>query len=163
MARQRFGRNTTVKLVGGSLYVNIPGRGTQQIRDRATHIQARATNMQPLFNDYGDYLLERIDKSFRYEGLPRRWRPLAASTVRERMRLGYGEGPILQRTGRLRRGFRKKVTPRTLQIANNRSTNGVNLFAVHQHGTRTIPARPMLRFTRVERMALSRLVEVHLS
>lgn len=163
MARQRFGRNTTVKLLGGTLYVNVPGRGTQHIRDRAMHIKARSENLKPLFSAYGEYLLGRIDKSFRYEGLPRRWQPLAQSTVKDRIRRGYGSGPILQRTGRLRRGFRKQVTPRTLQISNPVSARGVNLFAVHQQGTRTIPARPMLRITRVERAALSRLIEEHLS
>lgn len=154
----RFGRNTTVKLLGGELRINIPGRAPRLMTDRAREIIDASEDLRPVFDEFGEYMLERIDKQFQYEGLPRRWKPLAPATIADKQRQGYGNRGMLQRTGRLRRGFRVKSTRRTLKIINRRSVGGVNLFAVHQKGTKTIPARPMLVYSRVERTRLTKLI-----
>lgn len=158
MARGKFGTNTTIKLLGGELRVKIPGRTPRLYSDRAREIIDASEDLRPLFDEYGEYLLERIDKQFRFEGLPRRWAELKPETLADKRRKGYGSEGILQRTGRLRRGFRLETSRRTLRIINRRSVRGVNLFRVHQHGTDTIPARRMLVYTRVERARLTKLV-----
>lgn len=156
MARQAFGTNTTIKLLYGQLRVNVPGKVIRRAFTRNQEVMENVGDLRPLFDAFGDYMLERIDKRFRYEGLPKRWAPLAPATLRDKARQGYAGRGILQRTGRLRRGFRAVSTPRTLQIINRRSVRGVNLYQVHQHGTRTIPARRMVDFGDVERKALRR-------
>lgn len=156
---QRWGENTRVKLIGGELMVKMPSQPIKRINDRANEIQARADNLRPLLDDFGDYMLERVEKRFLYEGLPRRWRPLSPAYARAKARDGFGSKGILQRTGAMRKGFRARVTPRTLQIINRRSAGGVNLFAVHQSGSRRrkIPARPMLVYGEAERNYMSGL------
>lgn len=162
MARQTWGKNTRVKLVGGSLFMKMPGRRTQQMAFRATEIKARSEDLRPVFKDFGDYMLARIDDTFKAEGLPRRWKPLAPATIRDKQRQGYGNKGILERTGRLRRGFRTVVTSRTLQISNSVKVGRYNLFEIHQFGTRTIPARPVIRQTKTERDALTRFMRKHI-
>lgn len=71
------------------------------------------------------------------------WAPLAESTRRQRERLGYGAArPILQRTGKLRKGFAFKVDDKNLS-----ATNDVSYARYHQFGTKNMPARVILGFS----------------
>ena len=57
------------------------------------------------------FILEDVERNFATEGsLVGGWESLKESTVKGRMRLGYGGAhPILQRTGKLRRSFYSRV------------------------------------------------------
>lgn len=71
------------------------------------------------------------------------WAPLAESTRRDRERKGYnGARPILERTGKLRKGFKVKVVKEKLS-----ATNTVSYAKYHQFGTSKMPARKILGFS----------------
>lgn len=56
-------------------------------------------NMRPLMKRVSSDLLDTIEKNFEAEGRPKKWLALARSTIRERTKLGYWPGKILQRRG----------------------------------------------------------------
>lgn len=94
--------------------------------------------------------------NFDKEAARSKWPALAASTIRERKRLGFGPGPILNRTGALRQhvlGAPATVTRTAggavLRIAPGPSVNGVRKYRILAMGGTTptggrIPARPMV-------------------
>lgn len=55
-------------------------------------------------------LIGLVAEAFEQQGIPR-WTPLADVTVFERLRLGFSAGPILVRTGSLRRSFTDQGNP----------------------------------------------------
>lgn len=107
---------------------------------------------EPL-GDVGDELLGFYGKNvFKSQGAASggSWRPLSASTLKMRAeRRGYyaqtpiETGKILIWTGRLKRGFKKKVERLRLTI-----DNPVKYFKHHQLGGGHVPKRPMLAITR---------------
>lgn len=64
-------------------------------------------------------ILSDVERNFVSEGgLVGGWAPLAESTVKGRLRAGFGgEHPILQRTGALRRSFFSRVTPKKMIVS----------------------------------------------
>lgn len=110
---------------------------------------------EPL-RESGEWLLKDVDTNFRKQGalFGRGWKPLADSTRRQRARQGYPPArPILERTGRLRRGNKiKKVTKDTLTIGND-----VDYFKYHQTGTRKMPQRKVLDIRSVAEIAIGRI------
>jgi len=88
-------------------------------------------------------VLADVEQQFITEGaLSGGWAPLAQSTITGRIKAGYGSGPILQRTGALRRSFGADVTKNRAVM----SSRGVPYFKYHQsRRPRTrLPRRPML-------------------
>jgi hypothetical protein len=58
---------------------------------------------------WGEFIIRtRFTKESQHAEGPR-WRPLAASTIKQRLRKGYGAGPILVNTGRLMRDAVQKA------------------------------------------------------
>jgi phage gpG-like protein len=155
----RFAQGTRVKLVGGALQMRFEGRGIDAWLERNDHFRAQAFNMRPVFDAFGPYMLGSIDRNFEAEGRPTKWHPLAEATIRERIRLGYGKGPILQRTRRLRNGFRTHTSNSFLRILNN-----VPYFKFHQQDKRRghkIPRRIMVLLQDRDKAQFTRLVHQH--
>jgi len=78
----------------------------------------------------------------------RRWAALKASTIASRTRMGYGVGPILQRTVALKESAKAAVA-NTYRIAHSRIKWSVGRVRVsygkyHQRGGGRMPARPFL-------------------
>jgi phage gpG-like protein len=97
---------------------------------------------KPLFKA-SRLILRDVEEQFRTEGgLSGGWQPLAESTIRGRIREGYGAGPILQRTGDLKRSFKGEVSKRRAVV----TSHGIDYYKYHQsRGARTkLPRRPML-------------------
>ena len=88
-------------------------------------------------------ILRDVERNFTTEGgLVGGWTPLALSTVRGRLRMGFGgEHPILQRTGALRRSFYSTVSSKKATV-----TSKSPYFSYHQsRKPRTrLPRRAML-------------------
>jgi len=71
------------------------------------------------------------------------WAPLAQSTRKDRVRKGYNAArPILERTGKLRKGFKAKSDSDSI-IA----TNEVSYGKYHQSGTNKMPQRKIIGFS----------------
>ena len=98
-----------------------------------------------------DAIRQEFDQNFTDQSGRKRWAKLAPSTVRDRARRGYGKGPILQRTGRLKRHV--LTTPAqvtsggrtvTLRIAPSPNVGGRPVYVANALGTSRIPSRPMV-------------------
>jgi phage gpG-like protein len=77
---------------------------TRDADDKDARLAAAVDDTSPAMREIASTLAGAIDQNFAEEGsagVP--WQPLAESTKEERRRLGYGDGPILQRTGGLRK------------------------------------------------------------
>jgi len=115
---------------------------------RALLARARSLDLTGAMKQVGEVLLNRVAESFRSESSPegRKWKPLKASTIAERLRLGYGPGPILRREGWLAEHFSYRASRDRVLVG-----TAVPYAAIHQFGGRAgrghravIPARPFL-------------------
>lgn len=104
------------------------------------------TNPKAVLSDMGKQLEVEKELQFQAEGahLTKKWKALSPITIRERLTQGYGAGPILQRTGKLKKSFKvKKLTKDEMHYG----SQGVLYFPYHQKGVNRVPrlpARPML-------------------
>ncbi len=89
------------------------------------------------------------------------WRPLAGSTVRQRIRQGFGAGPILLRTGRLAAALSSGqaiLSPSGSQIEMRYDQIQAEIGARHQRGTKRMPSRPVNVLTPSDQRAISDVV-----
>lgn len=97
------------------------------------------------FRQIAEIIRAMWDKQFGREGAYNhpKWRSLKESTKRQRLRMGFAEGPILFRTGSLMRSFSTKgkghyavVGPKSLTIGSKLTVpkGGHTLAAIHQYG-----------------------------
>ena len=113
----------------------------------------------------GVYMHASIDKNFRSQGRPKRWKKLSAKTLRSRRRgSGSGSPKILMDTGRLR----GSVTTRTSSDAVYKLTDkqlvlgtNVEYARLHQHGHRKkrVPKRPFLGFQKEDITFIEKIFE----
>ena len=88
------------------------------------------------------FILRDVEQNFTSEGgLVGGWAPLAESTIKGRLRAGFGAGPILQRTGKLRRSFYSIVDSQRAVISSKSP-----YFVYHQsrQPRKILPRRAML-------------------
>lgn len=88
------------------------------------------------------YQLKQVQRNFATEGktIANGWAKLKRSTIRDRIRKGYGAGPILKRTGKLKNSIaRKSLTKDRLAVGSN-----VTYFKYHQIGTGKMSKRQIL-------------------
>jgi phage gpG-like protein len=100
---------------------------------------------KPLFKS-AKMITEDVEIQFRTEGsLSGGWKSLAESTVKGRIREGYGgEHPILQRTGALRRSFYSRVDSKRAFISSNSPYYGFHQSRMDRN---KLSRRPMLLLT----------------
>lgn len=84
-------------------------------------------------------VVEEIEAAFRHERNPegKQWAPLAAATIKQLRRQGYG-GKILQRTGLGKRSIKIQVT------ANRLIVSYLDYMDYHDKGTRPVPQRQFI-------------------
>lgn len=94
---------------------------------------------------------EEFGRNFDDQSGRKKWARLAPATVRDRVAKGYGRGPILQRTGRLRRHvvtapaqIRSGGGVVELRIAPTPNVGGRPYYRANALGTSRIPSRPMV-------------------
>jgi len=137
----------------------------------------KITNLKPLMREISEDMLDAVKENFEREGRPK-WKPLARSTIKERKRLGYWPGKILQRTGMLLRSISKKYDSTSVVIGTNKiyaaihqfggsftsKTNAgknkkVNKIRFMKSKTIKIPARPFLTLPPNELEKIKRKIE----
>lgn len=160
MARQRRGKNTRIKLVGGEITFSMKDPQLVEVRRPLDHYQTASRDFRPVYERFEAYHRRSIMRNFAAEGRPRRWAPLQPATIADRVRQGYGAGPILERTGALKRGFRFEYGPRSYRVSNSRF-----YFLYHQEGApnANIPARPMLVLLPQDQAQFTKLAREHLA
>lgn len=92
--------------------------------------------------DTSNFQMKEVARQFDTEGaaITGKWPGLSGRTIANRMALGFGAGPILQRTGKLKGSFKQ------VSLTKNRLVVGSDnkYFPYHQVGTEKIPVRQML-------------------
>ena len=137
----------------------------QQLLNR---LQGQADNLEPAMREIAGHLVDSVAEAFESQSAPdgAAWEPLAASTIAIRDRLGYSDGPILERSGDL--------ASRILADWDDEvAVAGTNLIyaATHHYGDRRkafgrheveFPARPFLGVSDEARQAIIRTLLDHL-
>lgn len=163
MAKQKWGKTTRIKYLGGELTINLfADKKEDEYVKQLDGIARRSMDLRPAHTAAANYIRGSVARNFEAEGRPSKWASLQQSTIQDRARQGYAPGPILQRTGKLKAsltqegapGSLMKVTPKTLQYGSN-----IPYFPIHQHGApgANIPQRVMVILQRQDRSQLSRI------
>jgi len=119
-------------------------------------LKARAGNTRPVMSEIGDIVISSIEKNIEvggrysspdsWKGGGRKWKGLAAATIKQRMKKGYWPGKILQQTGSMAGSLSKKVGSNSVTIGTNKIYGAIQQFggkAGRGHKV-TIPARPWI-------------------
>ena len=150
------GKTTYIRLFGCTLKVSW-GDTEEWVR-HYEELRGRAKNLLPVFQRYGSYLLESIERNFQAQGRPERWAPLNPLYAARKAKKWPGRG-ILEASGAMRRGFEYYATPQTLKIRNAARW----WWIVHQKGTTNLfgrgirlPARVMVIMQRADKGVFTR-------
>jgi phage gpG-like protein len=150
-------KSTRIRVVGGEIQFRYTEPGKTSFAQAVSRF-GENLDWPGMLDEFLPYQLRSIDRNFQAEGRPQRWAPLQPNTIRERLRLGFGRGPILQRSGKLRRGFKGSTGQRVLRIWNRR-----HYFPHHQFGAprANIPARRMIVLLPQDKAMFTRIVKKH--
>lgn len=155
--------------------VKVQATGLNQINIMVNGAKDRAQNLTVPLKKAGLVMLSSVNKNFRSGGRPSPWRPLAQSTIRQKLKNG---GTLLPLTGASRRSFGARTGGGNLRrsITFNASRNklviGTSIVygAIHQYGGRAgrnhsanIPARPYLVFQKNDLNAIKELIVSHIA
>ncbi|MCP4990886.1 MAG: hypothetical protein GY928_34045 [Colwellia sp.] len=157
-----WGKKTVAKFLGGQITLHVEGQKSKDdyVKDVDDKVK-RSHDMTPAMRKIGLYLMGSIRRNFKAEGRPQRWKPLANATIQDRLRKGFGSGPILQRTGALMNSLTKPGAKGQIFSARKRSlqlSSRIPYFPYHQRGTSKIPQRVMLDFQKQDRSQISRII-----
>ena len=95
------------------------------------------SHYSPFLSELSTKMTEDINKNFDREGahLGSKWARLDGKTIAQRVRAGYGTGPILQRTGKLKKStYEKEKNQKRVVVSNS-----AHYYKYHQLGTRKMP------------------------
>lgn len=157
MADQR--KTARIRYMGGEITYRYPDLSKSTFRRRLEDFRDAALDMSPAYSRMETYLLTSIGRNFASEGRPNKWKALQPATIKERIRRGYGSGPILLRSGKLKRGFKVSYGTKVLSISNK-----VVYFMAHQYGVpqNNLPARVMVVLLAQDKAQVTRIVREHL-
>lgn len=115
--------------------------GDERVLGMFERAEAKLRNPGEVLKKIGNVVVTELKTNFPQEGkrLNEPWKALKASTIKERIRLGFGAGPILVRTGTLMGGFQQEVQRFQVRIF-----NPVEYFKYHQRGGGFLPQRRMI-------------------
>jgi phage gpG-like protein len=116
-------------------------QGDKRVLGILDKAEKRIDNPKATLNEIGDFIVSEFEANFPSEGrrLQEPWKKLKKETIKERIRLGFGASPILVRTGKLMRGFRKEVQKFLVRVK-----NPIDYFKYHQLGGGHLPQRRMI-------------------
>ena len=122
-----------------SIAITING-GTRLI-EKIAGVEKLLANPKETLEEIGDLVLEEKEEQFKTQGarFNSPWAALSKATQMQKIKLGYGNAGILQRTGKLLAGFKKTVQRYKVTVS-----NPVKYYEYHQLGMGFNPRRPML-------------------
>jgi phage gpG-like protein len=159
MPRRRRDQATRIKIIGGEMTFSMSDPAFVEWTRPLDHFGEAARSFTPVFEEFAGYHRRAILRNFAAEGRPRRWPPLAETTIRDRERQGYGPGPILVRSGRMKRGFWFSFGKGTYRVGNH-----MHYFPHHQFGAprANIPRRAMIVLLQQDKAMFTKIARKHL-
>ncbi|MEC8230216.1 MAG: phage virion morphogenesis protein [Pseudomonadota bacterium] len=123
-------------------FITVRAYGSGEINALLTRIARAGTDLEPAFEEIGDYLIRATEERFKLELAPNgeQWEPLAPETLARKA----GEDRILQQSGILRDQLNYQITGKTLTFGSNQEYAATHQFGREEDG---IPARPFLGLT----------------
>lgn len=107
------------------------------------NLQSGISDFKPALELTRKYQLKEIENQYKTEGrkiLGKKWQSLKRRTIQARIRAGFGAGPILTASGKMRKSHKKKkLTKNTLEIENK-----TPYYKYHQQGAKKIPQRQVM-------------------
>lgn len=136
-------------------------KGDLKILERDIEGLVSSLQFKTPITDSLNVLEDEVDLNFEQQGrIYGTWSPLAAATRLARIRFGVkGARPILEVTGKLRGGFKKKgITDREGSLVND-----ISYAKYHQEGTRRMPQRKMIGTSAKSSLAIQLIFENFIS
>lgn len=124
--------------------------GDRLMARKLLRLVSNSEDLRPAWPAVANAAGEEFERQFSHEGSPR-WRDLKPGTVRKRISEGFAPGPILTKSGKLRRAWR---SPDTDEHADELDLHvDVEYAKAHQFGYagKNIPPRPVRLTRRAER------------
>lgn len=149
---------------GGFILVTISGGEQFQLKARQLATWGMSIqSLEPAWQQVGEDLLgdfaQNMVRGGGMFGAGSRWPPLAASTIREKARLGYGAMPPLWRTGAMAASLAEKGAPGNILAAGPASLvvgTSIDYAGFHQQGTSKMPARQIVGISWTRRSGILR-------
>lgn len=132
---------------------------TRELGQRLNNLTRRVSRLEVPLRKFGDYLKTETEIQFDREVDPSsaRWAALAASTLREKRRLGY-PSKILTRTGALKNSISYTASGKTLNFGLD------SPYAIyHQKGTDKMPQRIIVGMNSARHQMLVKLIKSYMS
>jgi phage gpG-like protein len=146
---QEWGMVNT-RLIGTNLTISLHAdKSPEELTGDLDGIRERAADMSPVMLRIGLHQMQSTRRTFRAEGRPKKWAPLAPATIADRIRKGFGPRPILKRTGRLMDSLTKpNHKDQIFKVTRNSMTLGseVPYHKYHQRRKGKIPQRVTVIF-----------------
>lgn len=129
---------------GGFITVTISGGEQFALKARQLATWGMSIrSLEPAWEEVGEDLLgdfaQNMVRGGGFFGGGSKWPPLAASTIKEKQRLGYGAMPIMWRSGALAESLAEKDAPGNIfMVGPNSLVVGTSIFyaAFHQSGSK---------------------------
>lgn len=157
------------------IQIKVTVTGAQELVASLGSIKKKMADLTPAMAKARVLMLSSVNRNFDAGGRPAPWKPLAASTIRQKARLG-GSSKILIGAGHyskaggfqtgggsLKRSITGKIYPRKLTIGTS-----IPYARIHQFGgaagrghSAIIPKRPYLLFQREDVKNIKKLIEQH--
>ena len=123
---------------------------TRQIDGLAVRLARKSSDTAEAMTEIAGIMLDAVEENFEQEGRPEKWTPLAAATVEDRRKKGFGPAhPILQRTGTLAASVQADSSRSEAVVSTNLRYAAIQNFGGEAgRGKKvTIPPRPFMVLT----------------
>jgi len=110
-------------------------------------LAASGRDLTPAMRRAAGIMADAVEENFEEEGRPKKWKSLAASTIKQRTREGTWPGKILQRSGDLAKSITRHYDGESAAIGSNQPYAAIHNFGGKAGRGRKvdIPAREYLR------------------
>jgi len=124
--------------------LKLETRSLQNTVKKLKNVAQATKDFKPFLSELSQKMTDNVNKNFDTEGshLGSKWARLKSNTVMQRVRLGYGTGPILQRTGKLKNStYQKEKTSKRVVVSNS-----AHYYKYHQLGTKKMVQRTVMQW-----------------
>lgn len=138
-------------------FISVDVIGQKQVAQALNRLLKQGSNLDPVFRDIGEYLLESTQQRFIDQQAPdgEPWEPLSPKTLKKKKR----QDRVLTETGTLVDTLNYQLGVNQLKFGSNREYAATHQFGREADG---IPARPFLGVAPFERNEILEILQDHL-